>query len=86
MLAPTISEPADLLLGGVEGAPQGEVVALLHPRRWKGLVKLGFLNCGDEGMKGEEKKELGDIKKKEAIKREKGGVTLLALATATKYT
>lgn len=74
-MAPTISEPADLLLGGrqsgVEGAPQGEVVVLLHPRRWKGLVKLGFLNCGYEGMKGEEKKEFGDIKKKEAIKREK---------------
>lgn len=68
-LAPTISEPADLLLGGwhsrFEGAPQGEVVALLHPSRWEGLVKLDFMNCSFEGMEGEGKKEFGDIRKEE---------------------
>lgn len=57
-ITPTISEPADLLLGscrrGGEGAPQGQSVTLLHPCRREDLVKLGFLHCSCERINGEE--------------------------------
>lgn len=54
----TVSEPADILLGGQqswsEGTLQGEVVTLRHPCRWEGANKMGFLleiqACTEEGM------------------------------------
>lgn len=54
----TISEPADILLGGLqswgEGTLQGEVVTLRHPCWWEGANEIGFLieiqACTEEGM------------------------------------